>query len=394
VLDAAAGQGQMSMNMGGAAGWKFMQDGMLFAIYNHQGSARGGDEFVAPNWWMGMASRSTSHGQLTFTGMLSLDPATLGQDGYREIFQVGEALEGRPLIDRQHPHDFFMQLAAVWRVPITSATGFTLAGGPVGEPALGPVAFMHRASAADNPTAPLSHHTFDSTHISFGVITAAVDHGRWLVEGSVFNGREPDEHRWDFDFGRLDSVSGRLWFRPNTEWELQVSTGHLNDPEQLEPGNAERTTASASWTRKNASDFSSVTIGYGRNDTEHGARNAVFVEGARRVGPNTFYSRFEGLQVETALLLTDAIVEGPAAEHTSPVFAFTAGAVREMLDVSGFRGGVGADVTFYGVPNSLEPAYGSHPVSFHVFFRLQLPTGPMGKMWNMRMSQPMAGHRM
>ena len=214
------------------------------------------------------------------------------------------------------------------------------------------------------------------------------------MKGSVFNGREPDEHRWDFDFGRLDSYSGRLWFRPNAEWELQVSTGHLKDPEQLEPGNVERTTASASWIRKNASDFSSVTIGYGRNDTDHGARNAVFVEGARRVGPNTFYGRFEGLQVETALLLTDVPVEGPAADVKDPVFAFTAGAVREMLDISGFRGGIGADVTFYGVPNSLEPAYGSHPVSFHVFFRLQLPTGPMGKMWNMRMSQPMAGHRM
>jgi hypothetical protein len=384
----------MAMNMGGTAGWKFMQDGMLFAVYNHQGSARGGDEFVAPNWWMGMAARNTSHGQLTFTGMLSLDPATVGQDGYREIFQVGEAFEGRPLIDRQHPHDFFMQLAAVWRVPVTSATGFTLAGGPVGEPALGPVAFMHRASAADNPTAPLSHHTFDSTHVSFGVITAAVDHSRWLVEGSVFNGREPDEHRWDFDFGRLDSVSARVWFRPNAEWELQVSTGHLKDPEQLEPGNVQRTTASASWTRRNALDFSAVTIGYGRNDTNHGARNAVFVEGSRRDGPYTFYGRFEGLQVETALLLTDVAFEGPAPDLTSPVFAFTAGAVREMLDVSGFRVGFGTDVTLYGVPSSLEPAYGSHPVSFHVFFRLQLPTGPMGKMWNMRMSQPMAGHRM
>ncbi len=382
----------LQMNM--ATGWQFMQDGVLFAEFDHQGSARGGAQFVAPNWWMGMASRSTSHGDFTFVSMLSLDPATVGKDGYREIFQAGEALNGRPLIDWQHPHNLFMQLAAVWRLPLNASTGLTLAGGPAGEPALGPVAFMHRASAADNPTAPLSHHTFDSSHIAFGVVTAALDHGPFVLEGSVFNGREPDENRWDFDFGRLDSVSGRLWFKPTPEWEFQVSTGHLISPEQLEPGNIERTTASASWTQRNASDISSVTVGYGQNDTDHGTRHAVFVEGSRHVGANTLYGRFEGLQVETAILLTDVVVEGPLADVKDPVFAFTAGGVRDVWQVHGFDGGFGADVTFYGVPTSLQSAYGKHPVSFHVFFRLRLPPGSMGRMWNMRMSQPMAGHRM
>src|SRR5580692_9239897 len=207
----------MNMNM---TGWQFMQDGVLFVEFDHQGSPRGGSQFVAPNWWMGMASRSTSRGQFIFTSMLSLDPATVGKDGYREIFQAGEALNGRPLIDRQHPHNLFMQLAAVWRVPVNGSTGFTLAGAPVGEPALGPVAFMHRASAADNPTAPLSHHKFDSQHIAFGVVSAAVDHGPFVIEGSVFNGREPDDNRWEIDFAPLDSFSGRLWYRPNDEWEF------------------------------------------------------------------------------------------------------------------------------------------------------------------------------
>ena len=276
------------MNMN-PAGWQFMQDGMLFLEFNHQPGARGGDEFVAPNWWMGMASRDTTRGRLTFTGMLSLDPATMGKDGYRELFQAGEALNGQALVDRQHPHDFFMQLSAAWRIPLTASTGLTVTAAPAGEPALGPVAFMHRASADDNPAAPLSHHTFDSTHISFGVLTAAVDHGRWRAEASVFNGREPDEHRWDFDFGRLDSVSGRLWFRPAPEWELQVSTGHLKDPEQLEPGDVERSTASASWTRTSGANSAAVTAGYGRNDRTEGSRNAVFMEAARRRGRNGLY---------------------------------------------------------------------------------------------------------
>ena len=384
----------MQMNMPAGNGWQFMQDGILFAAFNHQGGPRGGNEFVAPNWWMGMASRDTSRGRLTFTSMLSLDPATVGKDGYGEIFQAGEALNGRPLIDRQHPHDLFMQLAGVWRTPINDSTGFTLAGGPVGEPALGPVAFMHRASAADNPTAPLGHHTFDSTHIAFGVVTAAIDHGPIVVEGSLFNGREPDENRWDFDFGRLDSFSGRVWYRPTAEWELQASSGRLKSPEALEPGDIVRSTLSASWTRKNGAAISAVTAAYGRNDTDHGARNAFFLEGSRHADMNTLYGRFEAVQVETALLQTGTVVEGPAADVKNPVLAFTVGGVRDVLAWRGFEGGIGADISFYGVPDALQPMYSAHPVSFHLFFRLRPPAGAMGRMWNMRMSQPMAGHTM
>ncbi|MES1255283.1 MAG: hypothetical protein ABUS56_06745, partial [Acidobacteriota bacterium] len=312
--------------------------------------------------------------------------------GYREIFQVGEAFEGRPLTDRQHPHDFFMQLAAVWRVPLSGATALTIAGGPVGEPALGPVAFMHRASTTDNPTAPLGHHTIDSTHVSFGVVTAAIDHGPWSIEASVFNGREPDEHRWDFDFGRLDSVSARLWFRPSPAWEVQVSTGHLTDPEALEPGDIARTTASAAWTRTKGTDFSAFTVGLGRNDTPHGARHALVAEGATRLGKNTLYARFEALQVETALLQTDIIPEGADASHADPVVAFTLGGVRALPRFFAGEPGLGADVTVYRAPDALASIYGAYPLSFHVFVRLRAPAGPMGRMWNMRMTRPMGDH--
>jgi hypothetical protein len=254
--------------------------------------------------------------------------------------------------------------------------------------------YMHRASAADNPTAPLTHHTFDSTHIAFGVVTAAVDHGPWVVEGSVFNGREPDENRWDLDFAPLDSFSGRVWYRPSDEWEFQVSSGRLKQPEQLEPGDIVRSTVSAAWTRRNGSAMSAVTVGYGRNDTDTGARNAFFAEGARHADLTTVYTRLEVLQVETALLQTDLVIEGPAATVKDPVLAFTVGAVRDLLSWRGFEGGLGGDVTFYGVPTALQPFYSAHPVSFHVFFRVRPPAGSMGRMWNMRMSHPMAGHHM
>jgi hypothetical protein len=392
-----------------AAKWQFMQDGIVFADFNRQGGSRGGKEFIVPNWWMGMAARSVGKGMVTLTGMFSLDPATLGKDGYREIFQVGEVLNGLPLIDHQHPHDLFMQLAAIWRIPITAGTGFTIAGAPAGEPALGPVAFMHRPSASENPFAPLSHHVFDSTHISFGVVTAAADHGPWAIEGSVFNGREPDDNRWNFDFGALDSVSGRVWFRPTDRWEFQVSTGHLRDPEELEPGDVERTTASGSWFLRDGDDYTAVTVAYGVNATDHGRRHAVLGEATKHSGLNSLYARAEVLQVETAVLqpccasvpsggVISVIPCAPLCGGADPnrrdvVGAFTFGGVRDVLRRRGFEGGFGGAVTFYAVPGVLTSTHGEHPVSFQLFFRLRPPaTEGMGRMWNMRMSQPMAGH--
>ena len=374
-------------------GWTLMEDGVVFGLFNHQGGRRGGDELRVPNWWMGMATRKSGRSRFTFTSMLSLDPATVGKAGYREVFQVGEELNGQPLIDRQHPHDLFMQFAAGWRLALADRTGLTLAGGPAGEPALGPVAFMHRPSASENPFAPLGHHTFDSTHVSYGVVTAALDHGPIVLEGSVFNGREPDENRWDFDFGRLDSVSGRLWYTPRPGWELQVSTGRLAQPERLEPGNIQRTTASASWMRAAGSKMTAVTVGYGLNDTHHGRRNAVFAEATRRVGALAVFGRLEVLQLETERLL-DGTPPPADANLGAPLAAFTAGAARDVVAWRGFEGAFGADLTLYAVPDALKTTHGSRPVSFQLFFRVRPPAGSMGRMWNMRMSQPLSGHAM
>jgi hypothetical protein len=378
-------------------GWHLMQDGVLFGTFNRQGGPRGDTEFKAQNWWMGMWSRPLTQGSLQLNAMLSLDPATVGKRGYSELFQTGEVVDDRPLIDRQHPHDLVMQLAAVWRRPLTDRTTLTLAGGPIGEPALGPVAFMHRASAAENPTAPLGHHTMDSTHIGMGVITAALGRGPWTIETSLFNGREPDENRWDvMDPGALDSWSTRLWVRPTAEWELQVSHGFLREPEELEPGDVRRTTASAGWMRKAEQDFSAVTVVFGRNDKEHGVFNGFLAEGTHRVGLNSIYGRFEAQQVETGVLLTRPIGPCPSAVHCivslgarDTVLAITLGGTRDFLRARGFELGIGGDVVFYGVPTALESFYGSRPVSFHLFVRLRPPPSAMGRMWNMTMIRPM-----
>ena len=378
-----------------SSSWHLMQDGVVFFNFNDQGSPRGGEELAVQNWWMGMAERPAGGGRLRFSLMLSLEPATLGEDGYREIFQVGETLDGMPLIDRQHPHDFLMQAAVVWRTPLGRGYSLTLAGAPVGEPALGPVAFMHRSSAFENPTAPLSHHTVDSTHISMGVLTAGLDRGPWQVEGSLFHGGEPDEQRWDLmDPGVLDSWSVRGWYRPTSAWTLQASHGFLKTPEAHEPGDVRRTSASASWMRRHSRGWTAATAIYGRNNKLGGDFNAFLAEATHTFGANSVYGRFESLQVETDVLrFGDHTFVGSSkilahqhvpesGEGRDLLNTLTLGAARTLAKPRGWDLGVGADVTFYGVPTPLRPYYGDSPVSFHVFVSVR-PPAPMGSLTRM-----------
>jgi hypothetical protein len=377
-----------------ASQWMLMLDGVVFTTYNHQGGPRGGDQFISTNWLMGMAARNAGPGRLTLTGMVSLEPATVGACGYRLLFQVGETCDGMLIVDRQHPHDLLMQASAAWRIPLSSSTGLTLAGAPVGEPALGPTAFMHRPSAAENPAAPLAHHWLDSTHIAMGVLTAAVDHRPWTVEASLFQGAEPDDNRWDLmDPGPLDSWSGRLWFEPSASWSVQVSHAFLNDPEASEPGDVRRTTASLSWWRVGTAGFTAATVAFGLNDADDGRRGALLAEATHRRGRYAAYGRFETLQMELAPFL-EPMHQGHVEPHTDPLglpdmlTALTLGATRELASWRRFEIAAGGDLTLNWPPAPLEVTHGAHPVSFHVFLRIRPPVGHMGRMWNMRMGKP------
>ena len=379
----------MDMPMDAPAGnWHLMQDGSVYLAFNRQGGPRGGDEFMAPNWWMGMASHRAGPGTLTLTGMLSLDAASVGSDGYRELFQVGEAFDGRPVVDRQHPHDFWMQVAGAWRTTVSDKAGVTLAGALAGEPALGPVAFMHRASAAAIPLAPLGHHTFDSTHVAFGVATLGVDRGPVTVEGSVFNGREPDQARWDLDLGPMDSWSARFSYRPTQAWELQVSSGHLHSPEELGHGNVVRTTASGSYLKGSGGHMLAATVGVGMNATDDVTRHAGFGEVSGFWGSTVGSLRVELLEVETQLLRTGALpLTRDAEAMKSRVGAMTLGVQRDMTHLRGAAAAVGANVSFYAAPPELQATHGRYPVSFQLFVQVRPPVGAMGRMWNMRMGR-------
>jgi hypothetical protein len=379
--DAAAEQHEhMTMN---ESRWQWMQDGVLFVMFNHQGSSRGGDDLVAPNWWMGMGQHRLGRGTLRVNLMLSLDPATVGTHGYREIFQAGETYKGNALIDRQHPHDFLMQAAAVWRVPVGAGYTVTAAGAPVGEPALGPVAFMHRASAFENPVAPLGHHTLDSTHIAMGVLTGAIEKGPVQIESSVFRGAEPDEQRWDLmDPGALDSWSVRGWYRPTPAWSFQVSHGSLTHPEILEEGDVRRSTASISWRETHDGSWTAVTAAWGRNRKTGGQFNAFLIEATRSMDRLTLSTRIERTQVEDDLLRTGAHQTQGASGTAQVVLsgldsyveALTLGATRTFWKPHSWDLAAGGDVTGYLVPVNLRPFYTSHPVSYHLYLRVRPPS--------------------
>ena len=379
-----------------ASGWTLMQDAVVFGLFNHQGSPRGETEFKAPNWWMGMGQRPLGRGTLTVNLMLSLDPITVGDQGYSHIMQVGETYDGNALIDHQHPHDFLMQAAVVWRRPMANGVTLTLAGAPVGEPALGPIAFMHRSSAFENPMSPLGHHTLDSTHIAMGVLTAGLERGPFQIESSVFHGGEPDENRWDLmDPGPLDSWSVRGWYRPNPAWTFQVSHGFLTHPETLEEGDVRRTTASGSWKVPRGEGSTSFTATWGRNQKLGGSYDAYLAELTRTYGRSgTIFWRIESTQVETDVLRTGVhtFQGGRKSAHIVEegrrdfVGAFSLGATKTLIRPASWDIAAGGMATAYAVPSALTPFYGERPLSFQLFVRVRPPA--KHRMVDMTMTRP------
>jgi hypothetical protein len=317
---------------------------------------------------MGMAQRPLGDGTLTLRAMISFDPL-MGRSGYPLLFQTGETVNGRdPLVDRQHPHDFLMELSATYSAPLGDGSGFIYVGYP-GEPALGPPTFMHRFSGAENPEAPLGHHWLDATHVSFGVVTAGYVLGDWKIEASAFKGREPDENRWNFDSPRLDSGSARLTWNPDENWSLQVSWGYLHSPEQLEPDiDQRRTTASVSYNRPFSGGNWQTTFAWGHNDKSPGdTTDAFLLESAVSWEPHTVFARAENVAKDELFEPPD-----PLAGRTFHISKLSLGYVYDLPLAEHLKLGLGALGSVYGFPDTLDSAYGDSPTSFMLFARLKL----------------------
>ena len=240
----------MPMLMTHLGSWNTMFMGLAYIVDTQQSGPRGGDKLYSPNWFMATAEhRAGAKGAFQVDLMLSLDPATITGERYPLLFQTGETAYGRALVDAQHPHNFVMALGLHYAYELSENTTLDFYAAPVGDPALGPVAFPHRASAAELPEATISHHLQDSTHISDDVVTVGISHKELRLEASGFHGAEPGENRWIIQQGPIDSWSTRLWYFPSKNWAAQVSVGRIAHPEALEPGDQIRSTASVSYTR-------------------------------------------------------------------------------------------------------------------------------------------------
>lgn len=360
--------------------WMLMFHGEAFLNALQQSGPRGSDKVFSTNWFMPMAQRQLGPGILTARVMLSLEPATVTGRYYPELFQQGETAFGKPIVDGQHPHDFIMELAALYDLKLGADGLLSFYFAPMGDPAMGPTAYPHRASAAEDPIAPLGHHLQDSTHIADDVITTGLTYKFVRMEASGFHGREPDEFRWDIDSGKIDSWSIRATVNPAQNWSAQYSFAHLTSPEALQPQeDLQRMTASIMYNRPLPRGNWASTLLWGRNRSLDTALvwNGYLAESTLRFAErNLVWGRVENVDRTNDLLLKNQFEPPDFVESIiGRVQAYTAGYERDVDWVPHLATGIGAQITLYSTPESLKPEYGSHPAGGILFLRLR----PFGK---------------
>jgi hypothetical protein len=349
-------------------GWDLMAHGVIFIDYNQQGGLRGGGaKAESVNVGMLMEQHKLGRGTILLRQMFSAESLTSPHPGFPELFQTGETYHGQGLVDHQHPHNVFGELSFLYTVPLSEKVSWELYGGPSAEPALGPVTYIHRTSAAELPLAPLGHHLQDSTHTSFGVVTTGFTIERVKLEGSAFNGREPNEERWSIQLASLDSYSGRVSVAPARDWTAQYSVGRLEHPEALEPGSQWRQTASVEYSRPLAKGNWATSFVWGR---VHKIDTGVNLNGYLLESTLNFWRR-DYVFTRMELVDKDELFQQAAVHPAYRTGAYTFGGVRDVVHNSAWQLGVGADVTVYSKPAVLDAAYGNFPVSFQVFLRMR-----------------------
>ncbi|MDW5264299.1 MULTISPECIES: hypothetical protein [Acidobacteriaceae] len=366
--------------------WMLMLHGTAFISDTQQSGNRGADKLFSTNWLMPMAMRQLGPGQLTLRAMFSLEPATVSDRQYPELFQQGETAFGKPIIDGQHPHNFFMEVAALYDIPLGQQTLLSFYAAPIGDPAIGPTAYPHRLSASEDPLAALGHHQEDSTHIAYNVLTAGITWRGLRFEESGFHGGEPSEQRWGFQPSpnghAIDSYSSRLTFSPTPNWSGQYSIAHIVSPEALYPNeDQQRQTASIMYNKpfgstSHTGNWSNTLIwGRTRSLSDDSKENSYLVESLFQFRTrNYLWTRIENAGRSNELLISPGSQLPPNFEESpiGHVQAYTAGYDRDFHIAPHLLAAPGAQFTTYTAPEALVPTYGHHPFGVVAFVRFRL----------------------
>jgi len=368
----------MPMVMTHFGSWNTTFMGAAFVVNTQQSEPRGGDKLYSPNWFMASAEhRVGASGAFAFNLMLSLDPATITGERYPLLFQTGESAYGKPLVDAQHPHNFIMGLGFHYAHQLGQDTTVDVYFAPVGDPALGPVAYPHRASAMELPQAPISHHWQDATHLADEVLTVGISHKKVRLEASGFYGSEPGENRWIIQGGPINSWASRFWFFPTKNWAAQVSVGRIAHPEALEAGDQVRATASVAYSKPLADGSWSSTLIWGRNHSTatHRNLNSYVAESVLPVQHGNFVTGRIELVDKDELFAGQPDMEARLDALSGSTFRVGAYTIGYTRDVNLFRfveTGIGANFSSYSLPSAIKPYYGSHPIGGNIFVRFRL----------------------
>jgi len=341
-----------------------MFHGYAWATYGDQRGPRGNKQGCLTSMAIAEASRDLAPGtRLDLQTMLSLDPL-MGAHGDPNLFATGETVGGVPLVDCRHPHDLFMELSTKIDTDLVGDISGFLCGGPVGEPALGPSAFMRRRSARVNPEAPTTHHWFDPTHITDGVVTVGLSGTRWQVEASAFGGQEPEESRWDIATPTRDSWSLRATWSPSPNWAVSLSHGLVKEPEVTHPGeNEQRTIVAASYANRRLA----ATVAYAQKVHGGDAHGGFLTEATFDITQrHALFGRVETVDNEAVFAALD-----PLAGRSFSVVKATLGS-GYTIPIGSFGLTLGGSAGLHAKPVSLDAAYGCNPKSFTLFAKRAL----------------------
>jgi hypothetical protein len=378
----------MYMNSFNSGNWNTMLHYGIFPAFTFQNPGnpdfRGDNEFFLPTWVMIMTGRKIGNrGLLSLRGMFSADPLIMGGSGYPLLYQTGETYQDEPLIDRQHPHDLFSELAIAFSYAFSRDVDAYVYFGFPGEPAIGPPAFMHRPSGLNIPDSPLGHHWQDATHIIYGVATTGIRFHRFKVDGSLFTGREPSEDRLWFDRPRFDSWSGRINFLPGNSMALQASYSYMHSPEVHEPEkDVNRITASVlhnAWLDQENVVSSAFVWGLNRSwdrDTPDiiYPSHSFLLESALQMRRFNFFARMELLEKS----YHELEIEDVEDDHENVwIGNIKPGMSAYLFKSSSFWMDAGFTVSFHRTSRGLVTYYGAqNPVSYQVFLRIVPPKMP------------------